>query len=118
MNIIPNTINTLNPGQIPADTADQPIFTLTKELMIQFPDKFGPDKCFCLFGSLHIEKSLLIICSQVIKCGGLDKIMCTCGLAIVGADSLVTVNNTKRVRYCLQVGACVIYSKAKAGTYR
>ena len=118
MNIISNKINTLNPGQIPADTANQPIFALTKEFMIRFPEKFGPDKYFFLFGSLHIEKSLLIICGQVIKSGGFDEIMCTCGLFIVGADSSVTVNNIKRARYCLQVGACVIYSKTKAGTYR
>ena len=72
MNIISNTINTLNPGQIPVDTADKPILALTKELMIRFPDKFGPDKYFCLFGSLPIEKSLLIICDQVIKGSGLD----------------------------------------------
>ena len=59
------TSNTLNPGQIPVDTADQPIFAPTKELMIRFPDKFGTDKYSCLSGSLHIEK--LIICGQVIK---------------------------------------------------
>ena len=113
MNIISNKINTLNPGQIPVDTVDQLIFALTKELMIRFPDRFGPDKYFCLFGSLYIENSLLIICGQVIKGSGLDEIMCTCGLSIAGADSLVTVNDIKRARYCLQVGACVIYSKLK-----
>ena len=75
---------------MPADTSDQPIFAFTKELMIRFPDKFGPDKYFCLFGSLHIEKSLLIICDQVIKGSGLDQIMCTCGLSIVGVNSLMT----------------------------
>ena len=91
MNIISNTINTLNPGQIPVDTADQPIFALTKELMIRFPDKFVPHKYICLFGSLHIEKSLLIICAWVIKGSKLDEI----GVSIVGADSLVTVNNIK-----------------------
>ena len=36
--------NAFNPGQIPVNTADQPIFTLTKWLMIWFPDKFGPYK--------------------------------------------------------------------------
>ena len=113
MNIISNTIDTLNPGQIPADKADQPIFALTKELMIRFPEKFGPDKYFCLFGSLHIKKSLLIICGQVIKGNVLDEIMCTFGLSIVGADSLVTVNDIKGAKYCLQAGACVIYSKLK-----
>ena len=78
--------------------------------MIRFPDKFGPDK---LFGSLHIEKLFLIICGQVIKGSGLDEIMYTCDLSIVEAASLVTVNDIKRARYCLQVGACVIYSKLK-----
>ena len=112
MNIISNTINTLNPGKIPADTADQPIFALAIELMIRFLDKFGPDK-YLFFGSLHVKESLLIISGQVIKGSGLDEIMCTCGLSIVGADSLVTVNDIKRARYCLQVGACVIYSKLK-----
>ena len=80
--------------------------------MIRFPEKIGPDKYFCLFGSLHIGK-LLIICSQVIESSGLDEIMCKCGLSIVEADSLVTVNDIKRARYCLQVGAFMIYSKLK-----
>ena len=111
LNIISNTINSLNPDQMPVDTADQPIIALTKELMIRFPDKFGPDKYCYLFGSLHLEKSLLIICDQVIKGTELDKIMCTCSLSIAGADSIVTVNYIKRARYCLQVGPCVIYSK-------
>ena len=72
MTLILNTIKVLNPGQIPVDTCDQPIFALTKELMIRFPDTFGPGKYFCLFGSLHIEKSLLTICGQVIKGSGME----------------------------------------------
>ena len=58
---ISTTINNLNPGPIPVDTADQPTFALTKELMIRFPDKFCADKCFSSFRSLHIVKSLFII---------------------------------------------------------
>ena len=113
MNIISNTINILNPGQKPVNTTDQPIFAPTKELMIRFPDKFGLDKYFSLFGSFHIEKSLLIICGHVLKGSGLDESMCTCGLPIVGADSLVTSNDIKRARYCLKVGVCMIYLKLK-----
>ena len=113
MNIKSNAINTLNPGQIPVHTAKQPIFTLTKELAIHFPDKFRLDKYFCLFASLRIEASMLIICGQVIKRSVLEKIMCTYGLSIVGAEFLVTVNNLKRASHSLPVGACVIYSKLK-----
>ena len=39
--------------------------------------------------------------------------MCACGLSIAGADSLVTVNNIKRAKYCLQVRACMIYWKLR-----
>ena len=39
--------------------------------------------------------------------------MYTCGLSIVGADSLVRVNNIKRAWYCLQFGACLIYLTLK-----
>ena len=113
MNIKSNAINTLNPGQIPVHTAKQPIFTLTKELAIHFPDKFRLNKYFCLFASLRIEASMLIICGQVIKRSVLEKIMCTYGLSNVGAEFLVTVNNLKRASHSLQVGACVIYSKLK-----
>ena len=113
MELIIKIINALNPGQIACDTADQPIFKLTKELQIKFPELFGPDKYFCIFGSLHIEKSILIILGKLIEKSGLDAIMLICGLSIVGADSLVTVNDIKRARYCLQVAACVIYLKLK-----
>ena len=65
----------------------------------------------CLFWSLHIEISLLIISGQGMEGSGLDEIMSKCGLSTVRADSLVTVNDLKRAVYCLQVGASVIYSK-------
>ena len=86
MNIKSNIIKTLNPAHALVDTANQPTFTLPKELTIQFPDKSGPVKYFCLFASLHIETSQFIIFCQVIKGSGLDEIMCTCGLSVVGAD--------------------------------
>ena len=86
INIESNTINTLNPGQIPLDTADQSTFTPAKKLTIQFPNKFGLNKDLCLFVSLHKETFLLIICGQVIKCSGLDETLCTCGMSIAAAD--------------------------------
>ena len=76
---------------------------------IQFPDKFGLDKYFFLFASLYVETLLLIICGQVIK--GVDSMKC--GLCIVGADFLVTVNDIKGARYSFQFEGCVNYSKLK-----
>ena len=45
--------NAFNPGQIPVNTADQPIFTLKKRLMIWFPDKFGPYKYLFILVPSH-----------------------------------------------------------------
>ena len=42
---------------------------------------------------------LLIISGQAVKGSELDQIMSTCDLSLVGADSLVTVNDIKRVVY-------------------
>lgn len=44
------------------------------------------------------------------KGSGLDKIMVSCGLSIVGTDSLVPVNHIKRAKYCIQIAACVMFS--------
>ena len=60
--------------------------------------------------SLHIEKSALNSCGYFINGGGLEEILLSCGLSIVGRESLTTVNHIKKARYCLQVAACVIYS--------
>ena len=51
---------------------DEPIFALTQELMKRFPDLLGPDKYFCLLGSLHVEKAILTMCGEIIKGSGLE----------------------------------------------
>ena len=80
------------------------------QIQWRFPERFGPDKYFCLFGSLHIEKSILALCGDMIKGSGLDAILSSCKLSIVGSEALVTVNHIKKARYCLQVSLCAIYS--------
>ena len=110
MDIVDKTVKKLNPGQICVDESDQPVFAISKQLQWRFPEQFGPDKYFCLFGSLHIEKSILALCGIMIKGSGLDAILSCCELSIVGSESLVTVNHIKKARYCLQVSICMIYS--------
>ena len=105
MDVIKCTIKILNPGQIALDVCDQPIYALTKEIQWRFPDEFGCDKYFCLFGALHIEQSLLGIYGQMIKGTGLHEVLSTCNLSITAVD----VSHIKRAQYCLQVSACVIY---------
>ena len=110
MEFVEKTTQLLNPGQICVDESDQPVYKLSKKLQWRFPDRFGPEKYICLFGSLNLEKSILLLCGSLIEGSGLDKIMASCGLSIVGTDSLVSVNHIKRLRYCIQIAACVMFS--------
>ena len=110
MEIVEKTTQLFNPGQIYVDESDQPVYKSWKELQWRFLDRFGTKKYFCLFGSLHLETSILLLCGSLIEGSRLNKIMVSCGLSIVGTDSLVSVNHIKRARYCIQVAACVMFS--------
>ena len=84
MEFVEKTAQLLNTGQICVDESYQPVYKLLKELQWRFPDRFGLEKYFCLFWSLHLEKSTLLLCGSLIEGSGLDKIMASCGLSIVG----------------------------------
>ena len=47
----------VNSDQTPVDVSDQPVYAITKELILRFPDEFP--KYFALFGQLHIEQCIL-----------------------------------------------------------
>ena len=110
MEIVEKTTQLLNPGQICVEESYQPVYKLLKEVQWRFPDRFDPEKCFCLFRSLHLEKSILLLCGLQIKGNGSDQIMASCGLAVAGTDSLVSVNHIKRARYCIQIAVFVMFS--------
>ena len=59
MKIIKNTVSVINEGQTPVDVCDQPVYALSKQIQWRFPELFRD--YFCLFGALHVEKSLLVI---------------------------------------------------------
>ena len=87
MEIVEKTTTLLNSSQIFVDESDQPVHSLLKELQWGFSNGFGPEKYFWLFGSLHLEKSILLLCGLLIEGSALDKIIALCGLSIVGTDS-------------------------------
>lgn len=76
---------TLNLTQTPVDVSDQPVYALTKELQLPFPEIFS--KYFPLFRQLHIEQFVLVIHEQMIK-----------GSSMIGLSAVVNVNNIKRAR--------------------
>ena len=114
MNIIADTIKYINPGQIPIDTCDQPVFVLTKEVEWRYPEEFSDVQYFSILGGLHIEQSLLVVHGEVVSGSGLAEILETSDLSLIGTSTaILDVNNIKRSRYCLLVSLCAIYKKLK-----
>ena len=75
MKIIKDTINFINPSQVPVDASDCPVNTLSKQVQMKDPENFGKDKYVCLFGDLHIEIELLRIHGELIKGSGLEYVL-------------------------------------------
>ena len=106
MKIIMQTVNFLNPGQIPVDVSDQPVYALTKELQWRKPEEFGENFYFAMFGGLHLEHALLLIHGELIQGSGLYEILHINNLSIIGTGAVVRANHIKQARYCLQVALC------------
>ena len=100
-------ISTMNPCQTPVDVSDCLVNTLTKEAQSRFPELFS--NYFAMFGRLYIEHCLLVTHGQFIERSGLREILETCSLAAIGVGAVVGVNQTKRIRSCVQVTLCSLY---------
>ena len=57
--IVKAAVQHLNPGQVPIITADQPLYTIIKEIQWTWPNIYGEDRFVVMFGGLHIEMSIL-----------------------------------------------------------
>ena len=101
----------LNPNQTPVDVSDQPVFALTKELILRFPEKFS--EYFPLFGQLHIEQCILVIHGQLVKGSGLLEILTENKFSKIGLSAVVDVNNIKRARYTLQITLCSLFKQLR-----
>ena len=101
----------LNPGQTPVDVSDQPVYALTKELQLRYPDTFS--NYFPLFGQLHIEQALLVIHGQLVKGSGLLEILTENKFSMIGLSAVVDVNNIKRARYTLQIILCSLFQQLR-----
>ncbi|KAE8744656.1 hypothetical protein FOCC_FOCC008717 [Frankliniella occidentalis] len=92
LDIVKNTTEFLNPGQIPVICVDQPLLTLMKLLQWSDPDKYGQKNLVVLFGPLHIEQNFLRVLGDLMKGCGWSGIVANSGLLPSGsADGLLKV---------------------------
>ena len=55
---IRDTVAFLNPGQTPVIAADQPLYSMAKQIQWKWPE-FGENKFMIMFGGLHLEMAAL-----------------------------------------------------------
>ena len=78
-----------------------------------YPETLRSGKYLSILGGLHIGQSALVMHGEIIKGSGLEKILSSNDLSIIGTSAIVDVNDIKRARYCLQVAACTVFRKLK-----
>ena len=113
MNLNKKITNFLNPSQTPVDTSNQSVYALTKTIQWMYPETLGSGKFLSILGGIHIEQSALFMHGEIIKSSGLEKILSSNDLSIIGTSAVGDVNDIRRVHYCLQVAACAVFWKLK-----
>ena len=54
MDVVSKAVRSLNPGQVPIITADQPLYTIAKQIQWNWPGTHGEDKFVVMFwGTAH-----------------------------------------------------------------
>ena len=70
MEIIKETIDFFNPGQVPVMACDCPVFEVARQLQCKFPESFGEDKFTVMFGGVHLEKGLWNALGNLLEASG------------------------------------------------
>jgi len=59
MDIVREAVEHLNPGQVPVLAADQPLYSIAKQIQWTWPESHGEDRLVIMFGGLHVEMAAL-----------------------------------------------------------
>ena len=110
MTIIKDTMQFLNPGQIPLIAMDQPLFALAKQIQWDKPETYGEDKYLIMFGGLHIEMAAFKVLGDWMDGSGWPEALTQANVAGAGtADSFLKASHVARTRHAHQVTAAALY---------
>ena len=102
----------LNPSQTTVGSSDQPLFAIKKKLQWLFPLEFPISEYFPFMGCMHIEQQCLLIVGQLISGIGLEDILVSADIDIVGLkNALCDANNIKKARYAIQILTVCMYNQ-------
>ncbi|KAK5852480.1 hypothetical protein PBY51_023945 [Eleginops maclovinus] len=119
MDKVKETVSFLNPGHIPVMTADQPIYTLAKQIQWHWPEQYGEDKFVIMFRGLHIEMAALKSIGTLLQESGWTGALVEAGVASSGtAESFLSAASITETRQAHQITACSLYQLLKVTTLR
>ena len=111
MQLIKQSINFLNPGQIPVVALDQPLYAIAIKVQWTLPSEFGKDHFVVVLGGLHIEMAFMSMKGDVLEGSGWVDALIKSGLGSPGVvESFLASSHLKRTRYAHKVTACALYS--------
>ena len=114
MDRVKDTVAYLNPDQTPVIAADQPIYTIAKQIQWQWPNQYGEDKYVIMFGGLHIEMAAFKSIGTLLQSSGWTGALVEADLATsVTAESYLHASSVARTRQMHQVTACSLYKRLK-----
>ena len=114
MDVIKAAVNTLNPGQIPVITVDQPLYTLAKQIQWRWPETHGEEHFVIVFGGLHIEMAALKTLGNLLDGSGWTGALVRARVATTGtADSFLKSSHVTRTRRAHQLTASSLFALLK-----
>ena len=104
MDIIKKATQSLNPGQIPISTFDQPLYALAKFIQWKFPRTHGELVHVVMLDGLHIEMALWCMLGNLLNGSGWTTALTQSDVASAGtADSYLKCSRLMRTRSAHQV---------------
>ena len=104
MDVVRQTVEFLNPGQIPVTTFEQPLFALAKFVHWRWPDTHGERVHVVMLGGLHTEMALWSTLGDVLDGSGWTTALTQAEVASSGtADSYLKAAHLTRTRHAHQV---------------
>lgn len=102
MDVLKQTINFINPHQIPVIALDQPLFAIAKMVQWKWPQTHGEDKYVVMFGGLHLEMALWNTLGDLLESSGWSTALTEAEVASSGvAESFTKASHLTRTRYFL-----------------
>jgi len=110
MKIVRSAVHSVNPGQIPVLTMDQPLYSLGKLIQWNWPDRYGESNFLLMLGGLHTEMAVLKTLGSWLDGSGWTTALVNAHVTSAGkADSMLHVSHVTRTRHAHQVTAACLY---------